>query len=101
MELNPDINRVYYMAMMTVEQDYREKGIAGHLISKSLEISKEAECGGAFVSATSIFTRKIFNKRGFDEFKSVKWDEIEFKGELMCAGKDFGSDKISSHFIKL
>ena len=43
MELNPDINRVYYMAMMTVEQDYREKGIAGHLISKSLEIAKEAE----------------------------------------------------------
>jgi len=101
MELNPEINKLYYMIMMAVEQDYRGRGIAGNLISKSLEIAKVAGCGGAYVTATSVFTRKIFNKRGFDEFRSVEWDKIEFNGELLCVGKDFGSDKLSSHFIKL
>lgn len=101
LDIHTDISRIYYMIMMGVHEDYRGKGIAGNLITKSLKIAKQVGCEGAYVTATSGLTRKIFNKRGFEEVKSIEWDKIEFQGELPCVGKDFGSDKISSHFIRL
>ena len=101
LDIYQDINRIYYMIMMAVDGDYRGRGIAGNLITKSMEIAKLAGCEGAYVTATSGITRKIFDKRGMQEVKSQEWDKIEFKGELPCLGKDFGSDKISSHFIRL
>ena len=101
LDTHPDINRIYYMVMMGVEEEYRGRGIAGNLITKSLEIARLAGCGGAYVTATSGLTRKIFDKRGMKEIRSQAWDKIEFNGKLLCLGKDFGSDKISSHFILL
>ena len=98
---HPTINKIYYMVMMGVDEKYRGRGIAGKLIDKCLDIARLAGCDGAYVTATSGITRRIFGKRGMDEVRGVEWDKIEFKGKLLCVGKDFGSDKISSHFIKL
>ena len=89
------------MIMMGVDEAYRGRGIAGNLIDKSFKVAKQARCNGAYVTATSGLTRKIFDKRGMDMIRAVLWDTVEFKGKNVCVGKDFGSDKISSHFIKL
>eukprot|EP00092_Neocalanus_flemingeri_P011401 GFUD01012284.1.p1 GENE.GFUD01012284.1~~GFUD01012284.1.p1 ORF type:complete len:233 (+),score=62.65 GFUD01012284.1:214-912(+) len=101
LDTHPTLNRIYYMTMMGVEEEYRGRGIAGNLLTKSLDLARLARCDGAYVTATSGITRRIFAKRGMEEVRSLEWDKIEFRGELLCVGKDFGSDKISSHFLKL
>ena len=57
-------------------------------------------CEAAYVTASNGFTRKIFNKIGMKELRSLRWDKIEFQGGYPCQGKDMGSDKISSHVMK-
>ena len=101
LDTHPTLNKIYYMIMMGVQEDYRGRGIAGKLINKSFDVARLAGCDGAYVTATNGFTRRIFNKKGMEEVRSLEWDKVEFKGELICAGKDFGSDKISSHFMEL
>ena len=95
------MNSIYYMVIMGVKKDYRGRGIAGNMARKSLEVAKTVGCEGAYVTATNGVARKIFNKIGMNEVRSLEWDNIAFQGELPCRGKDFGSNKISSHFLLL
>ena len=78
------MNKLYYMIMMTVNPDYRGRGIASQLVEccfevcellvksflriKYFQLAKLAKCDGALVVATSPFTMKIFEKR-MTEFK--------------------------------
>ena len=87
------------MIILGVDSAYRRKGIAGELVRMSLEVAKAKGCGGAYVEVSSGFTRRIVEKAGFEEIRRLKWNEIEFKGEFICKGKDFDSDGISSNFI--
>ena len=100
LKLSPDMNTIYYILLLGVEESYRGKGIAGNLVDKGLELAKLENCDGTFVHASSDVSRNIFQKKGFNTLKEVLWDTIVYEGVNVCVGKDFGSDKISSHLYK-
>jgi len=94
-EVFPDYYKIYYMLMMTVNPDYRGRGIASKLIDCCFEVAKMAGCDSAYVVATSPYTARIFQKQ-MTEFRSLRWEEIEFDGGNPCEDKDMGSEEIKS-----
>jgi len=100
-EAETELQKIYYMMMMTVDPAYRGKGIASQLITCCFEVGKLNNCDSAFVVATNPFTARIFRKHKMINLKSTPWASIEFRGEYPCRGKNLGSECIESFYIKL
>jgi len=96
-----NLNRIYYMMMMTVDPTYRGRGIASKLITCCFEVGRLNDCDSAFVVATNPITAKIFRKHQMNNLRSTPWNSIEYAGGFPCQGKDLGSENIESFYIKL
>jgi len=99
-ETENDLQKIYYMMMMTVDSSYRGRGIASQMITSCFEVGKLNDCDSAFVVATNPYTARIFRKHQMINLKSIPWASIEFRGEYPCRGKNLGSECIESFYIR-
>jgi len=98
-EENSNFTNLYYMVLMTVNPEYRGRGIATSLVKSCFEVAELAGCDSAFVTATSPYTAKIFRKLDMTQFRQLTWKSISFDGHFPCRDKDMGSESVTS-FVK-
>jgi len=98
-EQNSHFTNLYYMVLMTVNPEYRGRGIATSLVESCFEVAQMLGCDSAFVTATSPYTAKIFRKLDMTQFRELKWKSISFEGSFPCENKDMGSESVVS-FVK-
>ena len=67
--------------------------------SLSFPTAQKAECSAAIVMATSDFSRKIFEKLGFDEISSKEWKDIVYDGKQ--AFENVSAENATAHYLKL
>ena len=98
-EKYPDNTKFFDMFTLATHPNYRGKGIGRNLVQESLKVGRQAECTAAIVLATNDFSRKIFEKVGFELLKSKNWEDCIYNGT-----KAFGnvpSKNASAHYLKL
>ena len=83
------------MVAMATHPDHRGKGIARELVKQAFIVAKKAECNGIKVLATSDYTRKIFQKMGFETIGTKIWKDCE---HLPNKVDSFGA---TGHFIRI
>ncbi len=79
-EAKPSVNKLYDMFCLGTDPAYRRRGIGTELVKQAFKIAKKAKCEGAFVWATSDFSRKIFNNLGMELFHRGEWDSYKLPG---------------------
>ncbi len=99
-EKNPGVNKLYQMFSLATDPAYRRRGIATELIKQGFKIAKKAGCEGAFVWATSDFSRKIFNNLGMECFHKAQWDSYKLPGtDKLWFDYKVGSECSTQHYM--
>ena len=92
-------NKFFDMFTLATHPDYRGKGIGRTLVNESLKVGQEARCSAAIVLATNDFSRRIFEKVGFELIQIKKWEDCIYNGEP--AFGNVLSKFASAHYLKL
>lgn len=98
-DAHPGDDKFFDMFTLATHPDYRGKGIGRTLVNESLKVGKEANCSAAIVLATNDFSRKIFEKVGFEQVQSKNWEDCIYNGKP-AFGK-VPSKFASAHYLKL
>jgi len=99
-ERNPQDKKYHDMFTLATSSGYRGRGIGRTLVAESLKMAKKADCDAAIVLATSDFSRKIFDKLGFEVIASKNWEDCIYNGEL-AFGHNVPSANATAHYLKL
>ena len=98
-ETHSQDTKFFDMFTLATHPDYRGKGIGRTLVQESLKVGQEAGCSAAIVLATNDFSRKIFEKVGFELLKTKNWNDCLYNGTP--AFGNVPSKFASAHYLKL
>ena len=97
-DAHPGDTKFFDMFTLATHPDYRGKGIGRTLVNESLKVGQEAGCSAAIVLATNDFSRKIFEKVGFELIQIKKWEDCIYN-EKPAFG-NVPSKFASAHYLK-
>ena len=79
------VEEVVHFLALAVHKDYRRRGIAGKVMNAAVDLVRNLEVGPVVIAGegTSNYTKRIYEKLGFDALAEIIYEEYKPNGEVV------------------